>query len=212
MRAAPALQVVMYHYVRDLARTPYPRIKGMLLDDFRRQIDLLPRHYEMATLESALAFLAGTYQAPRDLCLLTFDDGLKEHARDVAPLLAERRIEGLFFVVTGCVEEHRVAPAHMNHFLMASLDFKAYRLGFLKAVKHRAPEVAALAGREENAAQACYPWDSREVACFKHFFNYRLDARLRDEIVRDLFASHIGPEAEFSRELYLSWADARQMR
>ena len=44
----------MYHYVRDLPRTPFPRIKGMLTEDFRRQVEELPRRYEMATVESAL--------------------------------------------------------------------------------------------------------------------------------------------------------------
>lgn len=212
MRATASLQVVMYHYVRDLARTPYPRIKAMLLEDFRRQIDVLPRQFEMATLESALAFIAGTYKPARDLCLLTFDDGLKEHAADVTPLLGERGIQGVFFLITGCIEERRVASAHMNHFLMASLDFQTYRLEFLGAVKNRAPELAALSERETDAAQACYPWDSREVASFKYFFNFLLDACLRDEIVRDLFASYIGPEEEFSRELYLGWEDARSMQ
>ncbi len=32
----PQLHIVMYHYVRDLPRTRFPRIKGMMLDEFRR--------------------------------------------------------------------------------------------------------------------------------------------------------------------------------
>src|ERR671919_601084 len=50
----PALHVVMYHYVRDLPNTPFPRIKGMLIKDFRQQLAALQQCYEMATLESAL--------------------------------------------------------------------------------------------------------------------------------------------------------------
>lgn len=121
------LFVVTYHYVRDLPNSRFPRIKGMLTTDFRSQVALLSGRYEMATLDSALAFIAGKYQPKRDLCLLTFDDGFKEHYNDVLPILAERRIQGLFFVITSCLEEQRVVSVHKNHFLMADLDFEEYR-------------------------------------------------------------------------------------
>ena len=135
----PALRVIMYHYVRELSRSPFPQLKAMLLDDFRGQLTGLRERYEMATLESATAFLNGAYRPARDLCLLTFDDGLKEHYRDVTPLLAECRVQGLFFVISGCVEEQRLAPVHMNHFLMAALGFQSYRSSFLReAARERA--------------------------------------------------------------------------
>ena len=35
MHSDHILRVVMYHYVRDLASTPFPKLKGMLLEDFR---------------------------------------------------------------------------------------------------------------------------------------------------------------------------------
>ena len=94
------LQVIMYHYVRDLPNTRFPRIKAMLTDDFRAQVAQLKARYEMATLESALDFLGGTYRPARDLCLLTFDDGLRDHYTDVLPILAEEQIQGLFFIIT----------------------------------------------------------------------------------------------------------------
>ena len=49
----PLLHVATYHYVRDLPRTRFPQIKGMLLDDFRSQVHALPDMFEMATIESA---------------------------------------------------------------------------------------------------------------------------------------------------------------
>ncbi len=63
MSNQPLLHVATYHYVRDLPRTRFPQIKGMLLDDFREQVKALPNVFEMATLESAVAFLTGKYTA-----------------------------------------------------------------------------------------------------------------------------------------------------
>lgn len=97
MISTPVCTIVTYHYVRDLPRTALPALKGLLTDDFRKQVDWLCERYEMATLESALAFWHGEYAPPRDLCLITFDDGLQEHYTDVLPILAERKIQGMFF-------------------------------------------------------------------------------------------------------------------
>ena len=123
---------ITYHYVRDLPRTRFPQIKGRLIEDFVQQVDELSQRFEMATLESALAFLAGDYVPTRDLCLLVFDDGLKDHFTNVTPVLAERGIQGQFFITTACVEEQRVLSVHKNHFLMAAMDFDDYRHRFLE--------------------------------------------------------------------------------
>src|SRR5262249_55318339 len=139
MQNSPELRIATYHYVRDLPNTRFPRIKGMLLSDFERQVDELRAAYEMASLESAAAFLKGAYQPQKDLCLLTFDDGLKEHYAEVTPILASRGIQGIFHVITGCADGTRVAPVHMNHLLMASLSFDEYRAAFLERLDSRMP-------------------------------------------------------------------------
>lgn len=208
----PSLRVVMYHYVRDLPNTSFPRIKGMLTSDFAKQVKDLKERYEMATMESALAFLTGGYQPSRDLCLLTFDDGLKEHYAECTPILAENKVQGLFFLITECMEDKRVAPVHMNHFLMASLEFGEYKDAFLKRLMEMNPEAAAGMDRVDMAdAIRRYRWDTPEIAAFKSFFNFQLNADLRDQVVRRMFTEYLGDEAVFSKELYASWEEARQM-
>ena len=211
MSSPPVLDVVMYHYVRDLPNSGYPRLKAMLLDDFRSQVAWLADTYEMATMESALAFLNGTYQPSRPLCLLTFDDGVKEHYADVLPVLAERRIQGMFFVITGCLEDHVVAPVHMNHFLMASMDWEQYTKEFEEQL-YIADRHAADLSVDASTAARTYPWDTAEVARFKYLFNFLLKAETREPIVKSLFQRHIGAEDSFAKELYVSWEEAREMQ
>jgi peptidoglycan/xylan/chitin deacetylase (PgdA/CDA1 family) len=208
----PALHVVMYHYVRDLPNTPFPKIKGMLTGEFRRQLAVLRNYYEMATLESGLDFLQGAYTPARDLSLLTFDDGFKEHYADITPILADQGIQGLFFVITSCLQEHRVVSVHMNHFLMAALDFEQYQRAFMERLSDIAPSVSASINIDPNIAQRTYRWDTSEVASFKYLFNFVLDSTIRDQVVKSLFEENIGDEKSFSRTLYLNWEEARQMQ
>ncbi len=204
------LWAVMYHYVRDLPSTRFPRIKGMLTEDFRNQVDLLSSRYEMATLESALDFLGGSYHPERDLCLLVFDDGLKEHYSDVTPILAERNIEGLFFVITGCIEDGRVASVHKNHFLLAALDFAEYKQAFLERLAEISPQTSTEVDHEK--VRTTYRWDTPEVAAFKYLLNFNLTEAQRERILNDLFARYLGDEKEFARELYVSWEEVRRMQ
>ena len=39
-----------------------------------------------------------------------------------------------------------------------------------------------------------------------------LDPTLRDEVVRRMFEEHVGPEAQFARDLYVTWEEARRMQ
>ena len=201
---------VTYHYVRDLPRTRFPQIKGRLIADFEQQVDELSQRFEMATLESALAFLAGDYAPTRDLCLLVFDDGLKDHFTNVTPRLAERGIQGQFFITTACVEEHRVLSVHKNHFLMAAVDFDTYRRAFLERLAGLSPATHTTV--DAAKAQSTYPWDTPAVAAFKLLLNFEVPAPLRARILDGLFADFLGDEAVFARDLYLSWDEARQMQ
>jgi peptidoglycan/xylan/chitin deacetylase (PgdA/CDA1 family) len=204
------LTVVVYHYVRDLPRTRFPRIKGMLTEDFRRQIAALGQRYEMATLGSALAFMRGEYGPTRDLCLLTFDDGLKDHFTEVLPILTERRLQGVFFIPTACVEQTRVASVHKNHFLLAAVEFDEYRRAFLDELKRRRPETKTEV--DSATVAATYRWDTPEVGAFKFLLNFGVPEPVRDAVLDVLFATYMGDEGGFARELYLSWKDACQMQ
>jgi peptidoglycan/xylan/chitin deacetylase (PgdA/CDA1 family) len=211
MNRPPQLHVATYHYVRDLPRTRFPKIKGMLLDDFRAQAKALPDLFEMATVSSMMEFLTGRYQPRRDMCLMTFDDGVRDHYEDVTPILAEEGIQGVFFLISGCMEDHVVAPVHMNHFLMASLDFEEYRSRFLEAVRELGFDDRSLE-IDSAIAQRTYPLDTVEVARFKLLFNFLAPPAIRDAAVKKLFVQCLGNEEAFSKELYLSWAEAREMQ
>jgi peptidoglycan/xylan/chitin deacetylase (PgdA/CDA1 family) len=184
----------------------------MLLDDCRSQVGDLSTQFEMASIESAMDFLSGEYRPRRDLCLLTFDDGLKEHYNDVTPILAEKRIRAVFFLITGCLEEKKMAAVHMNHFLMAAMDFEEYADAFFRKVVAMCPDAFAPLNVDTARAAQTYPWDSPEVARFKYLFNFGMDPDLRDRAVREMFTQHIANEAEFAESLYLTWDEARKMQ
>jgi len=53
------LSIVMYHYVRDLALSRYPAIKGLDVVQFRKQLDFFGQNYNIVQMENVLEALAG---------------------------------------------------------------------------------------------------------------------------------------------------------
>ncbi|RPI55989.1 MAG: hypothetical protein EHM55_06255, partial [Acidobacteria bacterium] len=188
------LHVVMFHYVRDAECTPFPRLHAMRIDEFRAQVRQLAARYEMASLESALAFLQDGFTPSRDLCLLTFDDGLREHYEHVMPILVEHGVQGLFFVITSCFGAN-VASVHKNHFVMATLSASDYASAVLTRAAELAPDCDF--SIDPVTVSRTYRWDTAEVARIKYLLNVQLPEAARDRLLDDLFSACLGEEAGF---------------
>jgi peptidoglycan/xylan/chitin deacetylase (PgdA/CDA1 family) len=180
-----------------------------MLDRFKEQVQGLAERYEMAALDDAITFLEGRQRAARDLCLLTFDDGLAEHYAEVTPFLKQHKIQGVFFPATSCLEG-RVATVHKIHFLMAALEFDDYREAFLTRLGELSSDTRVDPPSDE--VRRMYPWDPPEVGALKYLANFTLNPVLRDRVVADLFESRFGDEAAFAGDLYLTWDQLREMQ
>ncbi|MBZ5601278.1 MAG: polysaccharide deacetylase family protein [Acidobacteriia bacterium] len=206
----PVLRIATYHYVRDVAGTEWENLKVLSTAEFARQIDYCAETFEVVSLDRALDFLQGRYAASRDLCLLAFDDGLREHFA-IAAMLRDRNLSAAFFPITSCLDQETVAAVHQNHLLMARLGVRVYRRKFMDRLNDIFPDFPAELPDPEIAART-YRWDDRETAEFKYLFNFALPAAVQERVVAAVFRESIGAQAEAARELYLSWSDLKEMR
>lgn len=59
MHMPNTLSVVMYHYVRDLKNSRFPRIHGLDKELFREQILFFKKHYTFVTIEQVINHFNG---------------------------------------------------------------------------------------------------------------------------------------------------------
>jgi peptidoglycan/xylan/chitin deacetylase (PgdA/CDA1 family) len=112
------VKAIMYHYVRpDSGGMPYFRYLG--LDDFRRQLDYFEATAGFVPKEAFLRSIATGTPQPKGV-ILTFDDGLTDHAVHVLPELSKRGLWGLFYVSTGHYATGRVLDVHRIHVLLGT--------------------------------------------------------------------------------------------
>lgn len=82
------LRVLCYHSVEDRVA-------------FARQMDTVRRLFHPVTLNQVEDAVVGRRPLPSRPVLVTFDDGLPSHVDVAGPVLAERGISGVFFIVLG---------------------------------------------------------------------------------------------------------------
>ena len=221
--------VVMYHYVRDSAATPFPAIRALPPALFEQQLDWLQRHYRVIGLEEFEQALDGRTPLPENAALLTFDDGFVDHHATVLPILRQRGLSGVFFIASdACGPARRVLGVHKTHVLLADLGADAFGKAVLAecelaltedaAPAHTGNEgshrsAAAVAAGESRRARVFGSdrWEHADERAIKDLLNYELPFDDAERVLDTLFARHIGSQDAFARELYLSEAMIAEM-
>jgi peptidoglycan/xylan/chitin deacetylase (PgdA/CDA1 family) len=209
-----ALTIVMYHYVRDLPRTRYPRIKGRTIEEFEGQLDYIQRHYTATTTRAVIEASRGGRPLPSNACLLTFDDGFLDHFTTVFPRLLARGLSGSFYPPAVVARGGRVLDVHKIHFILAATEDHATLatrvIELIDGRRRTADLPATEALKAEHWKASSY--DGAETAFVKRVLQKGLPAETRSALVRLLFEQYVGvDEAVFARELYLDVPQLRTM-
>jgi len=208
------LTIVMYHYVRDLARSRYPRIKGRTTEEFRKQLAHLAERHTAVTRARVLAAFRGQEPLPANAALLTFDDGYLDHYTNVFPLLHERGIEGWFFPPARAIREGRVLDVNKLHFVLATVSDVAPMVDAIRDAvnEHRAGENLKPFDAYWSELAVASRFDPAEVIFVKRMLQAVLPESLRARVTDDLFRRYVtADESAFAAELYVSPDQLRTM-
>ncbi len=201
----PRCLAVMYHYVRQCHGEHARDIPGLDARTFNAQLDNLCNALTPIDWPTLVAGRAGNAVIPDDSFLLTFDDGLAGHAEVVLPILARRGLRGVFFVSTRVLVETTMEPAHQIHLLMARLGAPALSDAVREWLDGHAPGGASAYAVDPLAARTLYHYETPPRAELKHLLVRILPVDLRDRLVSELFATHLGEVRQHARRWYMQW-------
>jgi peptidoglycan/xylan/chitin deacetylase (PgdA/CDA1 family) len=209
-----ALSIVMYHYVRDGARTRYPGLKVRSIEEFDGQLDYITRHYRVCGTRDVLAAARGERRLPPNACLLTFDDGFLDHFTVVLPRLVERGLSGSFYAPVAAVEERRVLDTHKIQIVLAEAPDhgKVARriLDMLEDYRGEWPLPAGDALYSQYARASRF--DGPEITFIKRVLQRGLPEPVRAAITGRLFDEYAGAdEGTVAQELYMDHSQLRTM-
>ena len=205
--------IVMYHYVRPLASSPFPRLTALDLAAFRRQLAYIRRHYSPIRLADLVAAACDSHPLPPRPVVLTFDDGYSDHHRHVFPLLAAQEVPAAFFLVRSALVDRTIFDANKIQFILAAVDDVAAVVAEIeRAIEaSRHPDVRPVAEYRIKYAIASR-FDEPKSAYVKRMLHHALPDSVRRPLVDDLFHRFVtADERGFAAELYMTVDQAREM-
>ncbi len=198
------LTVVAYHFV---GKPLFPGLHTLAFEKFKRQLDHIQKNYAVISWPHLLRFFKDGTKLPENPCLLTFDDGTKDHVARVAPELTARGLTGLFFIL-GRSPEDGLAFVHQVQYLTAQLGEDEFRLQFLNACDSATRQLFAEKEKECLAAYPTSKYDSLQFRTFKRVIGKFMFSEARP-VITQLFETHIDDSTSFGKKLYLSDGDVR---
>jgi peptidoglycan/xylan/chitin deacetylase (PgdA/CDA1 family) len=141
--------------------------------------------------------------------VLTFDDGLAEHAELVTPLLQERGLRAFFFVCSAPHRARALLPVHRAHVLSGMFGYGALRAE-IEAEADRL-DAPPLSEGLEDRARAQYRYDDLDTARTKYYLNFVLTPAQRGEILKLVFEARLGAEEAYVRQHYATPTQVRGM-
>jgi len=112
-----------FHYLK--RDDEYKRIYGYPFEVFKKYIDFLKKEYAIISFEDLKLFFNNKKRLPERCAILTFDDGLSEQARIIAPFLAKNNIKALF-CPPACTFNNEMAGTQIIHFVTAKYGIKNF--------------------------------------------------------------------------------------
>lgn len=209
------VNVVMYHYTRDLKHSRYLRLKGLDYELFRQQIHFLKENFNIVSMEEVIAAADGKYELPEQAALLTFDDGYIDNYTYALPILEEAKVQGAFFIPGKTFATHQLLDVNKIHFILASADIGKLledvleRMDYYRGGEYDYPSNKDLFQKFAQKDR----FDSEEVVFIKKILQTVLPEEARNRIASDLLKKHVGvTEEQLAYELYMTEDQIRTMK
>ena len=194
--------VLMFHNVGHPASTDY--IPGHMKVGVEKLDGVLAAlggaGYGTLTLgQLVAAFERG--ECPRDVVVLTFDDGYKDNREQLLPLLQRHGATATIFVQTGPMHD-RINWLH--HYFWVLHRTGPHAVG--QELARRLPEAAS------HATLLALPADPVAAEYqLKRVLKYEVSAADRDRLLAEIFAAAGGSDAALARQVWLSPDDCRAL-
>lgn len=198
------LLVVTYHYVRHERDSAYPGIHAVHPRDLGSQLDALGARFSFVSPRELLDLVArgAGSRLDRPLCLITFDDGLKEQYERALPVLERAGVPAVFNVNGRCVADGEANPVHLFHWLRSRMPPETFAVKLERACSDLGIAVPARKGFVSADGQNIY--DGEDVRYIKHVVNHSLapdgQVKVAGRLCHD---AGLNPR-HYARELYMT--------
>jgi len=194
------LLIVNFHYIRE---ETYPAgIYPLSLKNLNKQAEVLSRRYRFISQDNMVEYIRNRSYPDKAMCLLTFDDGLKEQMA-AFDLLQSKGIPAIYFVPTNAIQYGQVLDVHKLHYIRSKIDDEV-----LFDLLNQRYKISTIDFDDQFLTDQ-YRYDTEKARKIKYFLNFILDENKKDEAINSVFGSLATDEQSFADDLYMDENEIR---
>ena len=188
------LLIVNYHYVND---NKYKNgIYPVSINKFKDQISSLSSTREFISQNELSRILNSKSKTKRKLCMITFDDNLKDHYY-CFKFLKQKNIPAVFFSTTMPYIKNEVHDVHKLQFIRSKISDN-YIINYLTRLFNYSNVEF-----DNKILRSEYRYDKLKVSKMKYYFNFIIDQRKKTSILNSLLNEIGVSEKLLHKNLYM---------
>lgn len=203
------ITIVMYHYVRPIKNSSNPNLKGLELNNFIKQINFLKKNYTIVSVERVLEYVNKKKKLPPKPCLLTFDDGLKDHVKYVLPELVKRKVKGCFFPPAEAILKNKMLDVNQIHLLLSKCQNYDEIIDDIKMILLRNNFSNIKFKKIYNDLAIQGRWDNEKIIFIKRILQHGIEQKLRKKILKYLIKKNITKKD--TKNFYMNKTDIKKL-
>jgi len=203
------IRIICYHYIRPIKKSKYPGIKGVELSYFKKQLNYFKSKLNVVGYNELIDHINGKKKLKSNSCILTFDDGYKDHIKYVLPELLKRDMTGMFFPSAYVVKKKKILNINKLHFILGqNIDPKKIKEKILDVLKKKHIDLHDL----EKDFKIINRFDSRDVNFIKYLLQIYLTRSWSTKVIDILYKYFLNVDKKkFFSDLYMNKSDLKKM-
>ncbi len=207
-----SLNIIGYHYVREIKKSKYPNINGVEFSLFKKQIKFFKKNFNILPLEDIIEILNKKKYIPKKpLLLLSFDDGYKDHFNYVFPTLIKEKITGCFYPPTSIFDQ-KVLNVNKLQFILSKVENKKKLIDEILFLSKKSIINLKNINQSKLHNKKIPEYDDPETLTIKKIMYKKVSQNMNNKICNYLFNKYLKVDLKsFAKELYISVKDLQEM-
>ena len=197
------INIVMYHYVREIKKSKFPNLKGLEFKHFKNQIQYFEKNFNILSDDDLIEIIEKKKLPRKKSIFLTFDDGYKDHYDYVYPYLKERKIKGNFYPPIQVLKNNKVLDVNKIHFILEKEKNRNKILDLIFKFTKKYMDKTEDNLKIKDIKLFCR-YDDKKTQIIKRLLQHHIPMPYREKILNKIFSIILDvSEKDFSKILYM---------
>lgn len=207
-----SVTLVTYHYVRDENKNNLLNSLNYLhINNFKEQIMFFKKNASIIDNSQFLDILLSKRMPKKPCIMLTFDDGYKDHFKNITPILIDNKIKGLFYLTTD-IFNNKILEVNKIQLIVNYKKNPKKLINEINLLLKKYQHPLINEKTIENLNLKKFKWDDHYTKICKFFLQYQIKDYCRSEIVNILFKKILNiTKKKFIESMYLNLKDIHSM-